>query len=303
MMVSDFKLEADELLNEAIMSETPIIIVEGIDDIQVYEQLAESTGKYAEIYASENVKGMTDGCKGVIDSIKVIREAANDMDIDNYILGIIDADTRCYRNTIPTDSAILMLNKYSMESHFVTEQATHYVIKHLTRASNKLVTPEMAIDIHNTIKEHLFELYLISLEALKNACCDDYEASIGYSMNLMEIKRRQLNTFDLEKENQLNAFAQEHGLSKSWDDLLKVCKGKWLFVEYCYQLRRYIQSLPDQCKKSSIQQCQFCLTEAFAKCLYRVKTNFDEKQIEELILSNISNGEFGYVQQKIDSMI
>lgn len=299
----DFKLEADELLNEAIMSETPVIIVEGIDDIQVYEQIAESTGKYVEVYASENVKGITDGCKGVIESISVIREAANDMDIDKYVLGIIDADTRCYLDTVPNDSAILMLNWYSLESHFITEEATNYVIKNLTRASGKLLTDEVIANINETIKEQLFELYLISIEALRNACEKDYEAVLGYSMNLMEIKRRQLNTFDREKEEQLYAFANERGISKSWDNLLKVCKGKWLFIEYCYQLKRYIQSLSSQCADSVINQCQFCLVKAFEKCLYRVKTNFEEKQIEELILSNVSNGSFGYVQQKIDSMI
>ena len=92
-----------------------------------------------------------------------------------------------------------MLKWYSLESHFVTEEATSYVIKHLTRASGRLVTPALVTSIHNTIKEQLFELYLISIEALRNACEKDYNAVLGYSMNLMEIKRRQLMQFKPEK--------------------------------------------------------------------------------------------------------
>ncbi|MGR5331618.1 hypothetical protein [Photobacterium damselae] len=299
----DLKLEPDELLNEAIMSGTPVIIVEGIDDIQIYEQLAESAGKEAEIYAAENIKGITEGCKGVINTIELIREAANDIDVENYVLGIIDADTRHYLNKVPTDNAIMILKWYSMESHFVTEEATSYVIKHLTRASGKLVTPSVVANIHDTIKEQLFELYLISIEALRNACEKDYKATIGYSMHLLEIKRKQLDKFDLDKEKQLYSFAQERGIDKSWENLLKVCSGKWLFLEYCYQLKKHISSLPKLCEDSVVTQCQFCLTSAFKKCLYRMKANYDENQVKELILSNVSNGSFDYVQQRISSMV
>lgn len=49
------RLEVDELLNEAIMSSTPVVIVEGYDDISIYQNLADSVRNDIEVYASENI--------------------------------------------------------------------------------------------------------------------------------------------------------------------------------------------------------------------------------------------------------
>ncbi|MEI8706271.1 hypothetical protein [Pseudoalteromonas sp. B62] len=54
-------LECDELLNEAIMSKTPIVLVEGVADIPVYEQLSEVNELKSEVYAIENIKGYAEG--------------------------------------------------------------------------------------------------------------------------------------------------------------------------------------------------------------------------------------------------
>ena len=45
------KYQADELLNLAIMEKIPYIIVEGIDDIRIYEEIASSANIHCEIFA------------------------------------------------------------------------------------------------------------------------------------------------------------------------------------------------------------------------------------------------------------
>ena len=39
-------MEYDEILNEAIMSETPMLVVEGVDDISIYEGICQQLDKY-----------------------------------------------------------------------------------------------------------------------------------------------------------------------------------------------------------------------------------------------------------------
>lgn len=301
--MSGLLLEADELLNEAIMSETPILIVEGIDDIPVYEDVANSVDKVVEVYAAENIGDVSEGCRGVINCIENIRCVSENFNIDPYVLGIVDRDSRPYRGETPVDSAILLLNWYSMESHFITNEATEFVIKTLTRATGKLLTDDLVVKVHNTIKEQLFNLFYISLESLKGACQAGYDSIIGYSMSIGEIKGRCLVEQVLQKQSELDSFASDLDICQSWDDLLKVCKGKWIFTEYCYQLKQQVNLLKDKCKTSEVEQCQFCLSEVFDKCLYKVKSTYNESQLQDLIMSHISTGSFDYVKTRVAQMI
>ncbi|WP_217534814.1 DUF4435 domain-containing protein [Vibrio cholerae] len=296
-------LEADELLNEAIMSETPILIVEGIDDIRVYEDVSKNIGKEVVVYAAENIDGVSEGCRGVINCIEKIRNSANGIIVDRYVLGIIDRDTRCYRNEKPEDSAILLLNWYSMESHFITNEATGYIVRSITRATGNLLSKELIDSIHKTIQDHLFNLYLISLDALKGACDSNYESSVKYAMSIGEIKGRDLFKDVFMKEDELNKFALEMGIEKNWDNLLKVCKGKWIFIEYCNQLKEYVSNLKEMCEKGNISQCQFCITHTFGKCLYKTRSSYNEGQLQELIMNNVSLGDFNYLESRLLQLI
>jgi hypothetical protein len=66
------KFEADEILNLAIMSKTPYVIVEGVDDIKIYEEIASSAGVPCEIYSVEQLEGLTGGNDGVIQALEII---------------------------------------------------------------------------------------------------------------------------------------------------------------------------------------------------------------------------------------
>ncbi|MCX8755555.1 DUF4435 domain-containing protein [Vibrio parahaemolyticus] len=296
-------LEIDELLNEAIMTETPILLVEGVDDIPVYESIFNLVGKNAEVYAAEVIKEGSDGCRGVIGCIESLREEIPDFDIKPFLLGIMDRDARYYRGEIPQDEALLVLEAYSIESHFVTKEATRHVIKSMTRVTERLLTEEQKNNIHNKLKDSLQDLFYTSLEALKNACIEDYEAKFGYSANLHQIKNQNLNTFRVEEREALDQFAAEKGITNSWEDLLKICKGKWLMHEFCSLLREEVNSLTTKCRHSEVSQCQFCMIEAFDKCLYKVISNLNTNMIQNTITKRVENGEVDYIFNRVEEMV
>ncbi|MFA0288181.1 hypothetical protein AB4544_17105, partial [Vibrio sp. 10N.222.45.F7] len=288
-------LEMDELLSEAIISETPLIIVEGIDDVPVYESLFYGNGANAEVYAAENIVEGSDGSRGVIDCIDSARAQFPEIDISQYILGIVDRDARYYRGEIPNDQALLVLKAYSLESHFVTKEATRHIIRNMTRVSEKHITPEFENMVFNKVKDCLLDLFYISLEALKNACCEEYESKFGYKQNLQQIRAQNLNNFTEEHIRQLDKFAQSKGITNSWEDLLYICKGKWLMFEFCNILKVEIKLLTEKCREKHIQQCQFCISEAFDKCLYKVKADLNEYLIHQSVVSENKNGSLSYL--------
>ena len=117
------KYEADELLNLAIMSKTPYVIVEGVDDIHIYEEIAKSAQVLCEVYSVEMLEGLVGGNDGVIQAMESI-ESLNmpeGKSAKEFILGIIDCDARYYRGEMPVLESVLSLSVYSIESHFVSK--------------------------------------------------------------------------------------------------------------------------------------------------------------------------------------
>ena len=55
------KFEADEVLNLAIMEKTPYIIVEGVDDIRIYEDIAGSAGVVGRLSLRQQARGFVRG--------------------------------------------------------------------------------------------------------------------------------------------------------------------------------------------------------------------------------------------------
>jgi len=300
--MSILEVECDEILNEAIMSNTPIILVEGAADIPIYEQLSESNDLKSEVYAVENIDGFAAGCRGVIDCLNEIREHSDGTSIENHILGIIDRDARYYRGEIPLDKALLVLEYYSMESHFITEEATALIVRTVTRVTNTLLEKGTRELIHNKIQKSLLELFTLSLEALKNAVQEDYESLFGYGTNIQQIKNQNLHVEVMEKERELDEFATSINIEKSWDNLLKVCKGKWVFFEYCQLLQKEVASLANRCKESQIKQCQFCFKESFDNCLYKIQSNFNETNIRQLLFSNLHTSNLNYVVDRVSAL-
>ncbi|MDM5135422.1 DUF4435 domain-containing protein [Aeromonas salmonicida] len=294
------KLEIDEVLNEAIMSNTAIILVEGIDDIPIYEELLCEAipEKECEIYAIENVDGYHEGCRGVLDCVKELFEQNEKIDITRHILGIIDRDARFYRGETKEHDALLILSYYSIESHFITKEALSLILRQITRTSSSFIDDDDINLIFDEICSHLHGLYLISIEALKNACDANYDACLGYSSNLTEIRNKGLDKSVINKAESLNKFASAVGVANTWSDLLKICKGKWIFSEFAATIKKQLSTLPNRCKDGDIKKCQFCQTGSYDKCLYKPTYTANDSIIKNLILRNHHVGELDYIKDR-----
>ncbi|MFN5990975.1 MAG: hypothetical protein ACK6A9_09635 [Dolichospermum sp.] len=312
--IDEMKPDISYLLNEAIMNNISKIIVEGRDDIQFYENLAENINKDIEVLAIENISGYSEGCSSVIDFIKDLSDIIGGEEQDyGYILGIIDRDCRYYRQEIPfgLDDLLLVLNFYSYESHFFSKNTITMVINHLTYASIKLLQNNICIEfIERKILRKIDELYYCSLEALKNACEENYQNVLGYGTKYNKIFNPQklLISQVLSKKTDLDEYARQKSISK--DDIKLIANGKWLLSWFTHQLLSEIDKLPNLCCNNStnINQCQYCKTEKNDKCLYRSKTTIntsDNKYLQDLenfIIALYDEPALDYIKERIQSL-
>jgi len=219
-MSTFLKMEADELLAEAKMSDTIILIVEGNDDISIYEDiiLTLTIEKDIEVYASENLEKISckkSGCSGVKESLKKIKECSNGIEYDKHILGIIDRDATVYRGDDNDINGLLVLKYYSIESHFVTKEVIPLIISYFTKISHKSIDPNLKEKLFDEIYNKLKILYYISLEALKKSCQNEYNALYQYGeVSTISIKKNQHKMNQLtEKKEELDSFAQTFNIS------------------------------------------------------------------------------------------
>jgi hypothetical protein len=295
--------EADELLNSAIMNKLPVIIVEGCDDIPIYERLALDMGRDCEVYASENILSGKAGCTGVLEHLSTIRDNSEGMDISPFVLGVIDRDARFYRGEIPSDDALLILEFYSIETHFVSAEAVRYLIERTTRATGHLTSEADATVIFDSIKSELEKLRVYSLEALRKACDQGYEARFGYGDKVRKILRSGHEQDLQNKEADLEAFGAAIGVGHGWGGLLAICKGKWLLEVFIDEFKTQIALLPQFCADSLISQCQSCLRQVHKNCLYKMTANFDVTHLQQMLMQDVSQPSFDYIRARFEGLV
>lgn len=296
-------MSADEILNMAVMTKVPVMIVEGPDDIPIYERIVQSEDLEFDVYASQTILTQRPGCDGVIEHVKLIREVCPDMDIEKYIVGVVDRDARVYRNEVPEDPAIFVLDFYSIESYFLNRDTVKGLILKVTRATNKLVRDEDCNNLFERIKQQLFSFYYVGLEALRKAIDPNYNACLGYSWSSKSIRRRGLDQELNNKSASLDLFADSLGVSDSWADLLRICKGKWL-LEYFSELLYYeIKGLPDMCDAGEVQKCQCCASGSNANCLYGNAAFFSDDLLYEGAFGFVESDSFQRIRNRFKEMV
>lgn len=296
-------MECDEILNEAIMSDTPILVVEGVDDIPVYERISSQVGKKIEVIAVQNLKGMSEGNRGVIEFITGLEELAFDGRLEKYITGIIDRDARYYRGELVTSPALFILKWYSMESHFITRAAVKTVVVECTRIQDKLITPELIELLYQKVIDYLMSLFYLSLECLKKACIKEYDSIATYKMAVQHLRNTGAFEMIVSKKDELDEFAITKNIKFDLSGLLEICKGKWLVGEFCRILILEVKMLKEKCISGEIETCQFCYTENTESCLYCFDNSYSESQLSNLIKKHEGFTEFGYFKEHLLAMI
>lgn len=298
------RFEADELLAESIMSKTPIIIVEGIDDVQIYEDIILSLNNNIEVYASENlvISEGKSGNNGVKTCLKKISDCSKNIDFTKFIMGIVDRDSSYYRGDDLDIKGLFILNLYSIESHFVNKNNIKYLIEQLTNASRRIINQSKFDEIlFNEIKSFLSSLYYISLDALRFECDRDYDATYKYSDNIITITSNDYVSKLKDKIEDLDNFALSKGLSNRFDDLLLLVKGKWLFDYFIYKLIPLIKNLSTRCR--ALELCQFCKVDNTSnKCSFRLSYSIQKGIVTSMSFKNINIMELEYIKVKIKEL-
>lgn len=289
--------DAREWVTEGIMTKTPVVFVEGHDDIQFYSELCRRIGRQITVEAVENVEGYHGGSNGVINCIMDLQELIEEkQDNVGYVLGIIDRDARFYRGEVPNLTALFILKKYSYESHFTTSYVLTQLIKNTTYAPESLINVQTLGYVEDGVKYE--ELYYASLEALKNACTPGYDALVCYDDKAPNIFNHETKISDiLRRKSELDQFAHEKNISIN--DVKLIAKGKWLLYIYCKGVWDKIQSLYQLCSSGLINQCNYCRAGTPDNCLWKSKIHYQIGQLQNVILNYIDENEVEYIKERL----
>lgn len=288
------KYEVDEIFNTAIMTKTAHVLVEGADDIRIYEEL--SSGG-CEVYAIESIEGYSGGCEFVKEAIVYLNSIDTEGVLEKYIVGITDRDVGFFRHGNLNIPGLFVLEQYSIESHFVNHHVIERLLFQLTHLNNKQIVPQ--IQVIDCI-EDLDDLYYFSLEALNGAVDSSYAAVVGYSDNIG--RRRDAATIQSikNKSQALDQLSLSRNLDQSISSLKLFVKGKWLLKAFSEGLEKIIKELPKKCKDRRIIQCRVCEFDNNSSCLFKIKDGVSHKVIYSLAMDIIgNNGELNYVREML----
>ncbi|MBP3335242.1 MAG: DUF4435 domain-containing protein [Ruminiclostridium sp.] len=295
--------DLDETVLAAVMSGEPTVLVEGIDDIKFYGNVAHKIGRNINVQAIETVEGYSEGCDEIIRAIGDIQHSIqSDARLKKYILGIIDRDARYYRGELPNLECLFVLKYYSYESHLITTNTIKKQIEMLTKVTSSMIKDNVISYINEKFNEKLEKAYYISLEALKNACDTSYQACVAYSKKAGNIFSKSALEYIWGqvsyKKEELDEFANNYGVSRT--DIKYLMKGKWWLYLWCEFIVNESKNLHFHCG-NDFEICQMCKADKKEKCLWKVEGNFQIGQIKSFLCSidAIDLNELDYLRQRL----
>jgi len=292
----------ETLFANARLTNRALVIVEGIDDIQFYSRVAKTINKEFIIKAIENIAGYTEGCSQVIKATEDIQAIYSEQEINkNYYLAIVDNDSRRFRQEEIILPGLFRLKYYSHESHLFTNNNFKTLLMDLTSVSHSLVDDAAIEEVRGKIEEEIVsKLYFPALEALKNAIEEGYNSLVGYSTPSGKIFNDDVMIAKLEeKVETLNAIATQLGLTKNYETIRYIAKGKWILRAYSRIAKSEIIKLNEKCRNDEIKKCQYCEKGSYDKCLYKMQLNPQEGQLIEIIKNILDMSEIQYITDRL----
>ena len=277
------------IISKAKMGNKSVLVVEGIDDVKKFNSIKQSIEKTFEVKSIGTFENYYEqkGALPVIDFIENVisfNEQNNVPDYFDYILGIVDGDSICYKRKENKENNLLyVLDYYSLESYYINkeviEKTLYEVVSNPDLINENLIDDVYNICLNNTVDR----LYYISLEALKKSCQEGYTAIIGYKPdNIINF----LDNVELEnRKESLETFAQENNYNKNM--ALQIIKGKWFISTFCAIYFDKIKELTTKCHDGNILKCDNCIiTEITEPCLYKPKdSKLNKHSLEEKFYS------------------
>jgi hypothetical protein len=287
------------------MTKVPTVIVEGIDDMQVYDDIAKSAGVKVSILASELIKPNKAGCDGVKELMASIDDLPQrKYNLSKYVVGIIDKDVCDFRGEIEPYNCLFTLRYYSMESHYICKTNLLRTIKRSTKVTSELLNSDLEEKVTDMLISSFERLYYASLEALSHSLDKDYQAEFSYSNKIARVYCDNSLYAKIEaKKETLTHLASNHEICFSLESMRKFIKGKWLMEIYTRELEKVIKSLPDLCGSDMVAACSFCIGGVEDKCSYIAKETLSKATIKHLIMDDVSSCNFDYIRDKFNSLI
>ncbi|WP_310604604.1 hypothetical protein [Anaerosporobacter sp.] len=302
MANDDLKKTAGEIYADAIMEHTPVIIVEGKDDVPFYDRLCNIIKKKVTIYPIDVLKEHSGhSCDDVIRAVKSVEECTEKkQQCQKYLLGIIDRDARFFRGYVPDNLCILILKYYSYESHLINRNNIKQLVQDYTSIGESFIDNRLISFFERADEEMHKYIYYACLEALKGACTGtEYNASVGYSKTIEFICKNDKKEEIMNKKTDLDDFASEKDIAYNDESFKTIVKGHWFLRLHAGQFLRKIQELPVKCKNAEIQQCQYCKIEEYDLCLYKKNKNIQINDIENSLIKNYDYSDVDYIKDRI----
>lgn len=305
---SDGKLQYNtfgQLIARARLEKKPLVVVEGKDDIPIYEQFAKKVNKKVRIRAIETFPDYSEGCIHVRKFIEDAQiEINKSEENEKFILGIIDRDASFYRKEINEMKCLFVLKAYSFESHFVTKKNLEYALEHYL-SSNFGINDSVINYILEKYESSINLFYYYSLEALKNACLDSYIGIVGYSKSYGQIIREErLPGEIMAKKKELDQFAETMNVPS--DDPISIIKGKWLLDLFIDKTHENLLSLSKFCSTNNLvdgqEQCSFCQGGILNKCSWKPKKGFIQSIYRGFIFQFYDEFEVNYIYDELKKL-
>lgn len=308
ILEQDFGYKISEMLAIAVMMEEPLLIVEGMDDVEFYKKISRDKVKVrcSEVVKDANGRPYKPGCDGVIQIVKDVQEELwRDERLEKLLLGIVDADYRRFLGEdYPEYKGLFVLKYYSYESHFFTDASITNFISAVTSVRSSEITDEILVIAKQGIEATTRDLYYVGLEALRGKK-KEQESIVSYDMKPEAIYEKNGSTAVIEqvlaRKEQLDNFAERNRIT--FDDHLYIIRGKWLLYMVAKSVYDNIGKIKEQCGEAVIEQCDFCRQGMKEKCVWGKKMELKRGQlVHYFIYNNLMEPEIDYVKEKISAL-
>lgn len=310
ILENELQYSINALLAYSIMSEEPLIIVEGMDDVEFYKKIAPDNFKVksSDMIQKSDETRYVEGCEGVLQIILDIQtKIQKDPRIEKFFLGIIDGDYRKFKDdNINGLKCLFILKYYSFESHFVTDRSIIEFVSSVTRADIKDITKEVLEILNEGVDEIKMNLYYAGLEALKGCLYKNYLPIVSYDKApeaLYQHSNNNKTIMDevLAKKEELEQFAKEMNVSKK--QYLNIARGKWLLYSFAKKVYNNIEKVKTKCIEGQIEQCDYCRQGITRKCIWGKSEELTNKNyVHKMIYSNLNEPQIQYIKEQFDSL-
>jgi hypothetical protein len=300
-----------ELLRQAIKEEVPVVIVEGKNDVRIYEQLAEHVKKEVCVQPIGLVKwSAQSNCAEIIRLFKQERFqlAIKKNDNAKWIMGVIDGDAYQYKPPkfqIHGIVGLFKLSLYSFESYFVSSDNLKDLISRITNINKKQITNisvNYFLDKFQTIKNRLIKA---SVESLRIFWNDSYNPKYTYGKSWDAIYKNDNGYIDnllSSEEVEINKFIQDNSIDGE-RDYKKIINGKWLINSFYKCVLDILTILDKDCQKISVDRCMYCMSKKIEldKCQWKPSAKYSNyEQLRPFLDLCLDNPEFDEIKNVIN---